>query len=525
MKINLPISNIEHNYSNNATLTSATDLNGKITYVNDDFIRISGYSRDELLEKDHNIVRHPDMPAAAFADLWTTVKKGHPWMGIVKNRCKNGDHYWVNAFVTPRVEKDRIVGFESVRVKPRIEYVKRAETLYDKLQENKKTVYVMTHLSLASRISLAIISLQALIFVVLYSAHQLEGGVAATCLLLSSILSHVLIKMLTRPLSEAAAVSRQVIHNPLTQHIYTNMAGEPGQLLLAIKFLRAHCRTIIRRLGQAAVSLSEKAQIASSGIGNVSHSMNEQRIQTEQVSVAMHQMTATINEVAQSADHAAQAALNADSRSKETMQKVTESIQLIDRLSSEVADAESAIETLVNQSKNIGGVLEVISGIAEQTNLLALNAAIEAARAGEQGRGFAVVADEVRTLAHRTQQSTEEINLMIDSLQSGTQQAVHEMQQVRSRANEGLEEVKNSTALLTETTEAVSTISQMSMQIANAAKEQRNVAEEIASNIESISQLSQKTAHYALEAAEAGTDVAQLSSDLNLMVEQFDDSH
>jgi aerotaxis receptor len=211
----------------------------------------------------------------------------------------------------------------------------------------------------------------------------------------------------------------------------------------------------------------------------------------------MHEMTATINDVAHSASNAATAATEADQRSKVTMARVRDTIALIETLSAEAGEAETAIQNLADYSKDIGGVLDVIKSIAEQTNLLALNAAIEAARAGEQGRGFAVVADEVRTLAGRTQKSTEEINNMIEVLQQGAQKAVEEMAKVRAMASDGVEHGKNSTQLLTETGQAVSVISDMTLQIASAAEEQHIVCEEIARNIETISQLSQETVNHA----------------------------
>jgi aerotaxis receptor len=275
---------------------------------------------------------------------------------------------------------------------------------------------------------------------------------------------------------------------------------------------------------QATETLTQQAEATEREIEQVSHAMVRQLQETEQVATAMHQMTATINEVAQSASNAAKAATDADQISQQTMQRVGETVKLIGALSSEVDSAESVILNLAQYSKDIGGVLEVIQSIAEQTNLLALNAAIEAARAGEQGRGFAVVADEVRTLAGRTQKSTEEINKMIEVLQQGAKNAVDEMTKVRIKAADGVEHGENSARLLTETTQSVSTISDMILQIASAAEEQHIVSEEIARNIEAIDRLSKETSEHATIASQAGRNLSKLSKDLDLMVEQFDDN-
>ena len=524
MKKNFPITQNNVDYANTATLTSATNPKGIITYINEDFLNISGFSEQELLSQSHNIVRHPDMPPAAFADLWKTIQNGKPWMGIVKNRCKNGDHYWVDAFVTPMFEQGKIIGYESVRVKPEADTVKRAEVVYRKLNAEKNISSLAGRSSLSTQIMFVFCLVQAAIVTGLYLTDFIDLGLASLIFTGSVAVAYGLVKIVTRPLSEAAATARKIIDNSVMQQIYTDNSSEVGQLLLAIKLMDAKARTIIRRLAQATEPLSEKAQNTDAAVANVSDAMNRQLQETEQVVTAMHQMTATINDVSQSASNAATAASEADHQSKATMARVSDTIKLIEALSAEVGQAEAVIQNLAKYSKEIGGVLDVIQSIAEQTNLLALNAAIEAARAGEQGRGFAVVADEVRTLAGRTQNSTEEINKMIEILQQGAQNAVEEMAKVRAMAAEGVEHGKNSTQLLTETSHSVSTISEMTLQIASAAEEQHIVSEEIARNIEAINQLSNETAEYAAGASQSSRDVSKLSRELDIMVEQFDDS-
>lgn len=523
MRKNLPVTQNEVTYPNKATITSATDTKGRITYVNGDFLKISGFTESELLGQPHNIVRHPEMPEAAFADLWASLQRGRPWMGIVKNRCKNGDYYWVDAFVTPRFDKGKVIGFESVRVKPEPETITRTEKIYPKLSSGKSIASPFGRMKLSSKLMLGLTLLQTLVFSTLWLTGAIELNPSLLAWSVSLIMSFGLTSVLTRPLSDAAAEACKVIDNPVMQQIYTGNSAEPGQLLLAVKLLKAKSRTIVRRLIQATETLSQQAQATGGEIEQVSLAMTRQLHETEQVAAAMHQMSATINEVAQSASNAAKAASDTDRLSQQTMRRVGDTITLIDALSDEVDSAESAIQNLAQYSKDIGGVLEVIQSIAEQTNLLALNAAIEAARAGEQGRGFAVVADEVRTLAGRTQNSTEEIKAMIENLQKGAKNAVDEMAKVRAKAADGAEHGKNSVQLLTETTQSVSTISDMVLQIASAAEEQHIVSEEIARNIEAIDRLSKETAEHAAEASLAGSNLAKLSHELDIMVEQFDD--
>lgn len=524
MRKNLPITQNEVNYPSTATITSATDPKGRITYINKDFLKISGFDEQELLGQPHNIVRHPDMPEAAFADLWSSIQQGKPWMGIVKNRCKNGDYYWVDAFVTPRFDKGKVIGFESVRVKPESDAVAQAKKTYQKLASGKNIDTLLGRMKLGSKILLGFSLLQTLIFVGLFIFGFIEPTPAAIAWTVSLLFSFGLVSALLRPLIDAESEARSVIDNPVMQQIYTKDGAESGRLLLAVKLLKAKSRTIVRRLIQATETLTQQAEATEREIEQVSEAMKYQLQETEQVATAMHQMTATINEVAQSASNAAKAASDADRISQQTMQRVGETVKLIGALSSEVDSAESAILNLAQYSKDIGGVLEVIQSIAEQTNLLALNAAIEAARAGEQGRGFAVVADEVRTLAGRTQKSTEEINKMIEVLQQGAKNAVDEMAKVRIKAANGVEHGENSAKLLTETTQSVSTISDMILQIASAAEEQHIVSEEIARNIEAIDRLSKETSEHATIASQAGHNLSKLSKDLDLMVEQFDDN-
>ncbi|VAX11236.1 Methyl-accepting chemotaxis sensor/transducer protein [hydrothermal vent metagenome] len=274
---------------------------------------------------------------------------------------------------------------------------------------------------------------------------------------------------------------------------------------------------IISSSGQLATASEEVSSVATESASNV----ERQRHETDQVATAINEMTATVQEVANNASNAAGAAANADNETRGGKAVVENTSKVIAELAHEIENAAEVIKGVEQDSETIGGVLDVIKGIAEQTNLLALNAAIEAARAGEQGRGFAVVADEVRTLASRTQESASEIESMIDKLQAGSHDAVKVMEKSRERAQTGVEQANEAAQSLDAINRAVSTITEMNTQIASAAEEQSAVSEEINKNVSSISQISEQTASGSEQTTNAANELAKLASDLQNLVSQF----
>jgi methyl-accepting chemotaxis protein len=277
----------------------------------------------------------------------------------------------------------------------------------------------------------------------------------------------------------------------------------------------------VNEIISAVSQLASAAEETSVVTAQTTQSINQQRVETEMVATAMHQMNATVHEVARNATMASSAAKEADESSDQGKVVVDQTISAIKQLAQEVERAAQVIHEVENESVNIGSVLDVIRGIAEQTNLLALNAAIEAARAGEQGRGFAVVADEVRTLASRTQQSTEEIQEMISRLQTGAQSAVTAMETGREKAHAGVNQANEAGQALARITSAVDQINAMNAQIATAAEEQSSVAEEINRNITNISDVADQTAVGAEQTATASNDLARLAEHLKTTVSYF----
>ena len=523
MKKNLPITDKEIVLNKDDVITSATDPKGAITFINYDFLKISGFAEHDLLNKNHNIVRHPDMPPAAFGDLWQDIKSGKQWMGIVKNRCKNGDFYWVDAYVTPMYKNGQITGYESTRVKPNEKVRARAEAFYKNIWAGKKDWLAwLKKIGFVSRLSLTATIVPVAAAFGLASVGIFDMATAGLVGVMG-IVSGLLVSWQGRPLMKAAREAKAIVNNPIMQYVYTGRTDEIGQLQLANKMLQARVRTVLKRIEQESHQLMEETISLAKSMDSSSAELSGQQGQTDQVAAAINEMTASVAEVANHARNASETTKEAAEQTRRSAMTVTEALGIIDGLSSDVDQAEASIQNLAQDSKTIGEVLAVIKGIAEQTNLLALNAAIEAARAGEQGRGFAVVADEVRTLASRTQDSTQEIHDIIEKLQTGVNHAVNEMGHVRKRANESVDQVELSAEALAEISGAVQTINDMNSQIDAAANEQRLVIDEINANIQGISHSSQNTISQVNHATIVGHELAKTAGDLRVMVEQFGD--
>ncbi len=525
MKKNLPVTNTERTFDGELRIVSTTDKKGITTYANQHFINLSGFSEEELYGKNHNIVRHPDMPPIAFADLWKTIKEGKPWMGIVKNRCKNGDYYWVDAYVTPIFEKGEITGYQSVRTTPNREHVKTADRLYKKIRENQQSLLdKLPWLKLGMKGKL--VSIQVISFLLV--TGLMFSGVNNPLILLAAmgfilIISALMVNQIMRPWKKAAAFARSVFSNGVAKMVYTKRDDELGDMELSILALKARVKTILVRVSEA-VNILEKAantsiEVSENNFENAQNQLSE----VSQVATAMNEMSAAVHEIANRANQTSE---NTDAAKEHSMKGAliaTEALGGMDALVSRVEAAAGVIQKLNEESNAIGGMVDVIRDIAEQTNLLALNAAIEAARAGEQGRGFAVVADEVRTLASRTQQSTGEIQKIVEKLQQRAVEAVDEMSKASERGNTASELVESAAEALAEVSGAVAGINDMNTEVAAATEEQVAVAEEIDRNITNISNLAEKTVSSATLAREASEILEREAEKLNAMVHQFGD--
>ncbi len=345
---------------------------------------------------------------------------------------------------------------------------------------------------------------------------------ASALALLIGLAATVLIALLiVRPLQRVIAVARQISAGDLSVEIEVDRSDEVGQLLEAMRGMSANLRDMVGRLQGGVAQISSSAQALSSVTEQTRVGVNGQKLETDQVATAMSQMTATVHEVARNAEAAAASTQSADSKVSSGSEVVRQTLGRINQLATAMQAATQSIEQLSHETQSIGSVLDVIKSVAEQTNLLALNAAIEAARAGEQGRGFAVVADEVRALAKRTQQSTAEIERLVVTLRDGVRRSVERMQESGTLVEMTVQDANHTELALSGIAEAVSVIHQMNQQIAAAAEQQSAVAEEINRSVTSIRDIADQSALAMEETASSSTQLASLGRDLQAMAGHF----
>ncbi|WP_076412712.1 PAS domain-containing methyl-accepting chemotaxis protein [Shewanella sp. UCD-KL12] len=460
-------------------LISNTDKRGVITYTNQTFVDISGYSESELIGHSHNVVRHPDMPAEAFKELWNKLNAGQSWRGIVKNRCKDGSYYWVDAFVSPLFEKGEIVGYQSVRIKASDTLIRKAEKIYQRINSGKR---VSDPLSLNQKRILSGIS--ATTGLIIAGFIWGWGVILAGVILMGVNLAIFYDEAFKIP---AKLMKMKAGYDSVSRFIY---CGRDTSSLLDFQMMmqRAKLQGVLGRSQDNANHIDEIAQQLIVSAKQTHAGLDQESQQVEQIASAMEEMGSTIGEVAINTQSTSSSIDETYQLCRDSRIKMQSNTQNIDKLTLAVTEAAANAHMLNKEAEQVASAMSEIDAIAEQTNLLALNAAIEAARAGEQGRGFAVVADEVRALSSRTQESTNSISKSVDKMFSMITSWANQMDQSRAQAEVCANDTQSSSEKIDTIYQAVSTIHSLAQQNSVAADQQKHVVDEINQNIHAISQ-------------------------------------
>jgi aerotaxis receptor len=527
MKKNLPVTQREVTLTERTVIVSMTDPKGKITAANDTFVDVSGYTREELLGAPHNILRHPDVPPPVFKNMWDTIQAGKPWLGIVKNRCKNGDHYWVEAFVSPLMRDGAITGYQSVRVMAERPLIARAEQLYKAVWAGQTTTLRRTEprrWPFRSQV-LALLSVPTLLTAV---AAGLLGGLSAGALTaaagaaLTGLAGAALIaRRLDRWISRLLVPSRAFVDNPIMQELFMGSLDELGQLQYEARVLKARNRTAMARLAEYADLLGDTAQGQTSDADALAKAIARQESATQSVAAAITQMNATIQDVAhnsRSTTDEAVAGLSTVDQSYGETNRILEEIQNLAEMMSKTAEA---MEVLTRHTDAISENLEEVSVIAKQTNLLALNAAIEAKQAQASGHGFAIIAREIRDLSNRTREYAGIIGKAVQELvESGNQARLsavgsrdkaHKVTDISMRVGQALEDIRRS----------VGEISDSARSVSEAVIAQAQAVGEIDQSVARLNNEGQANAEVSRNLQSSAAHLQSMAGQLAEMVDQF----
>ncbi|MDR2164348.1 MAG: methyl-accepting chemotaxis protein [Zoogloeaceae bacterium] len=529
MKKNLPVTQRETPLPPGRYIVSRTDLKGVITYVNDTFVELSGFGRDELVGRSHNIVRHPDMPPQAFANLWATVKAGLPWRGLVKNRCKNGDHYWVDALIVPVRKNSETIGYMSVRTEPDQARVRAAEARYQDLNATGQGLPGpgKAPLSLRGRL----IGLAAFLVILQLAANFLElfggvmGGWIGHFLGLLGVFAGILLVRWQRQaldgMADATRLMDRIAQGDLTDAIPGGRRDELGRMYDAMTVMQAHLKVMLAEIDEAARRIGNDAVQLENAMGTIHGESFRQSESVGHIAANVEELSTAATEVASGAEETASAVRDSHGALERAVQRMHDGRQASRRVVDTVQQAGQIMRQLSDAIRQIdtvsGGILE----IAGQTNLLALNATIEAARAGEAGRGFAVVADEVKKLAERAGERASEISRTVAEIQGVTQEALAAMEQAGAQVDDTEQAMNQSDAGLKQVADKGRAVSEMAGHIARSAAEESQTTGDIAAHLTRISDGIEENVGHLETVRQGAVNLTQVAGELKTLISYF----
>ena len=513
MRVNMPVTQREYEFPEGETLLSATDTSSHLVYANAAFIRTSGFEKEDLLGQPHNVVRHPDMPVEAFADMWRSLKAGESWSALVKNRRQNGDHYWVSANAAPMRRNGQVVGYLSVRTKPSRQAVEAAEQLYRRFKEGRSKglafhrgllirTGVMSWSSILQVLPTAWRIRLPLLIVGLLTVATLAGaGIAGSALALTgSMLTLSLISaawfieaQVSTPIKRILSVAQQVASGEAGTSLGLDRCDEIGLLARAIHQSGLNLQSLVADVHEQVSGVREASSEIAMANSDLSSRTELAASNLQETAAAMEEQTATVR---QNAETAAQ------------VREVAEAASTVaERGGEEMTKVESTMAMIAGSSRRIADIISVIDGIAFQTNILALNAAVEAARAGEQGRGFAVVASEVRNLAGRSAVAAKEIKILIDDSVS--------------KVEGGTKLVTNASQTMSAVVEQVQRVRTLIGQITEASREQHQGISQVGQAVTQLDEMTQQNAAMVEQSTAAATSMSERSHRLLEAVKVF----
>jgi len=537
--------NIETPVPENVFIYSRTDPKGRITEANQAFADLSGYAVEEMLGKPHNMIRHPDMPKEAFADMWKSLKAGRPWQGVVKNRRKDGGFYWVFATVSPlRGEGGHIVGFQSLRRRPSRAQVEAATDAYRRIQQGDRTLCIEEGRALRNHSALvrqfirpdlrfalgAILGLASAV-----AGLTLESGCAqfhlvrAVCsaAFVCGGLGSLLVLLSTLPnllcdLDQIDTYLDQVLSTgDFTTPFNLDQRGRSAKIARKVGLLCGWVQSTIQCIQDAVVPVEEGTEQIRVAIQGIDQAAADQNMATSSVAAATTELDLTIREVAQHLQSTESAVQETGRRAAEGAEVSQHATERIEELAAVVKAASTEVEALGTSSSEVGAIAGVIREIADQTNLLALNASIEAARAGEAGRGFAVVANEVRSLADRTMKATAQIDALISAIKGDSDRATAGMRAGASQVSSGVALVQGAQSALTGIntlmTEAVRRVSE----IATSSSQQTEAMSEISANITRVAAMTEQNVEVVKHTTQLIGDLTPMVDRVKQAVEQY----